>query len=43
MAAEGGCFVEIHLKDISTVRHEPMRLTEWNKIAKEEIARIFNH
>jgi hypothetical protein len=43
MAAEGGCFVEIHLKDISTVRHEPMRLTEWNKIAREEIARIFNH
>ncbi|MDD5675758.1 MAG: hypothetical protein PHC61_16430 [Chitinivibrionales bacterium] len=40
MAAEGGCFVEIHLKDLSTVRNEPWRLTEWERIAKEEAQRI---
>jgi hypothetical protein len=39
MAVEGGCFVEIHLKDISTVRNEPRRLTEWERIAKEEAER----
>ena len=38
MAVDGGCFVEIHLKDISTVRHEPWRLTEWERIAKECVA-----
>jgi len=38
-AVKGGCFVEIHLKDISTVRGEPSRLTEWERIAKEEAAR----
>jgi len=36
MAVEGGCTVEVHLKDISTVRNDPRRLTEWEKIAKEE-------
>ena len=40
MAVEGGCTVEIHLKDISTVRHQPDRLTEWERIAKEEVARF---
>lgn len=40
MAVEAGCFVEIHLKDISTVRGEPWRLTEWERIAKEEAARV---
>lgn len=35
MAVHGGCFVEVHLKDISTVRHQPWRLTEWERIAKE--------
>jgi hypothetical protein len=29
------CIVEIHLKDISTVRHEPKRLWEWTDIAKK--------
>jgi hypothetical protein len=29
------CIVEIHLKDISTVRHEPKRLWEWANIAKK--------
>ncbi len=36
MAVEGGCTVEVHLKDISTVRHEPARLDEWSRIAVEE-------
>ena len=40
MAVDGGCFVEIHLKDISTVRSEPWRLTEWERIAKEEAVRV---
>jgi hypothetical protein len=42
MAADGRCFVEIHLKDISTVHSEPWRLNEWEKIAKEEVSKIFN-
>lgn len=40
MAKAGGCFLEMHLKDISTVRHEPKRLTEWNRIAVEEAHRV---
>lgn len=40
MAVEGGCTVEVHLKDISTVRHEPERLTEWSRIAAEEVERF---
>jgi len=40
MAVDGGCTVEIHLKDISTVRYEPQRLTEWERIAKEEAERF---
>ncbi len=40
LAAEAGCSVEIHLKDLSTVRNEPRRLTEWNRIAKEEAMRV---
>ena len=35
MASANGCIVEIHLKDISTVRYEPHRLTQWNAIAQE--------
>ncbi|MCI0494843.1 hypothetical protein L0Z72_07530, partial [candidate division KSB1 bacterium] len=30
-----GCHVEVILKDISTVRYEPQRLWEWEKIAME--------
>jgi hypothetical protein len=30
-----GCIVEIHMKDISTVRYQPQRLWEWAKIAAE--------
>lgn len=32
-----GCAVEFILKDISTVRYEPKRLTEWNRIAMEVV------
>jgi hypothetical protein len=32
--------VEIRLKDISAVRHDPRQLTEWERIAKEEAARV---
>jgi len=39
MAAAGGCSVEIRLADLSTVRHAPERLTEWERIAKEEVNR----
>jgi hypothetical protein len=34
-----GCHVEIILKDISTVRYEPRRLWEWEKIAMELVQR----
>jgi len=29
------CVVEIHMKDISTVRYQPQRLWEWAQIASE--------
>jgi len=35
IAREHGCTVAIYMKDISTVRHEPRRLTEWDRIARE--------
>ena len=35
MASANGCIMEIHLKDISTVRYDPKRLTEWNNISQE--------
>jgi hypothetical protein len=35
IAAEYGCVVAIHLKDISTVRGQPQRLTDWDAIARE--------
>ena len=35
-----GCVVEIILKDISTVSHQPQRLWEWAKIAREEAERF---
>jgi hypothetical protein len=34
-AAAGGCSVIATMKDISTVRHEPQRLWDWARIAKE--------
>ncbi len=35
-----GCVVEVILKDISTVRYQPQRLWEWEKIAREVVARF---
>ena len=35
------CRVEIVLKDISTVRHEPSRLSEWSKIADDLSRQIY--
>ena len=35
IADEYGCIVAIYLKDISTIRHDPRRLTEWNAVAQE--------
>jgi len=32
---ENGCIVEIIMKDISTIKYQPMRLKEWAKIAHE--------
>jgi hypothetical protein len=32
------CIVEIHMKDISTVRYQPQRLWEWARIAAEVTA-----
>ncbi|MCE5218158.1 hypothetical protein LLH03_14130 [bacterium] len=37
-ALGGGCVMEIHLKDISTVRWEPQRLWEWARLADEVTA-----
>jgi len=30
-----GCVVEIIMKDISTVRNDPRRLSEWAQIARQ--------
>jgi hypothetical protein len=30
-----GCHIEIIMKDISTVRYEPQRLWQWEKMAME--------
>jgi len=40
LKAARGCNVEIILKDISTVRHEPARLWEWARIARETIQAV---
>jgi hypothetical protein len=40
LAAARGCNVEIILKDISTVCHEPRRLWEWARIARETIQAV---
>lgn len=39
LCRENGCPLELILKDISTVRHDPERLFRWEKIAMEEVAR----
>jgi hypothetical protein len=35
LAKAKDCIVEIHMKDISTVRYQPQRLWEWARIAAE--------
>ena len=37
--AGGECHVEVILKDISTVRRDPVRLRDWSAIAMEEVTR----
>jgi hypothetical protein len=34
---EGKCHVELIMKDISTVRHDPQRLWKWAQIAMQEV------
>ena len=34
-AMDGGCVLEIYMKDISTVSYHPEHLWEWAKIARE--------
>ena len=36
----GNCHVEMIMKDISTVRYEPQRLWEWEKICMEEVSQF---
>jgi hypothetical protein len=35
-----GCRVEIILKDVTTIRNEPRRVTRWVEIVREEIDRL---
>jgi hypothetical protein len=34
-AKEFNCMIEIHMKDISTVKYQPQRLWKWAQIASE--------
>jgi len=36
-----GCLVEVILKDLHTVRHEPDRLRRWVRLAREAAARVY--
>ena len=36
--AEGKCHIELIMKDISTVKYEPQRLWEWEKICMDELS-----
>lgn len=36
-----GCVVEVILKDLHTIRHEPDRLRRWVRLAREAIARVY--
>ena len=38
---EHGCPLELILKDISTVRYEPQRLWEWDKIAMRVVEEAY--
>jgi len=35
MEASKGCHVDITLKDVQTIEHEPWRLREWVQIVRE--------
>lgn len=37
---ENGCIVEIIMKDISTIRHQPERLRQWSQIAMELVSEL---
>ena len=37
--AGGNCHIEFIMKDISTVKYEPQRLWEWEKICMEEVSK----
>ena len=39
LAATRNCYVDIALKDISTVQNEPARISRWVRIVREEIER----
>ena len=40
LAKTRGCIVEVVLKDLSTVKHEPQRLFQWAQMATEETAKF---
>lgn len=40
LAKTRGCIVEITLKDVSTMKHEPQRVFQWAQMAAEETARF---
>jgi len=40
LAACRGCHVDITLKDVETVQHDPTRIPQWVRIAREEIERL---
>ena len=35
IASEHGCHVDITLKDVETVQHQPDRIHKWTRIARE--------
>ncbi|MCM8821947.1 MAG: hypothetical protein NC831_03940 [Candidatus Omnitrophica bacterium] len=37
---ENGCIVEVIMKDISTIRHQPSRLKEWSQIVMEVVSEL---
>lgn len=41
IARECGCHIEIIMKDLHTVRHQPQRLQRWVAIAREAVATVY--
>ena len=37
---EGNCHVEMIMKDVSTVKYDPQRLWEWEKICMDEVSKF---